>query len=526
MNSLQGFCGATYALDNKFAAVERCVNLYPTPNESPDESKFKYSLSECPGNAPFGSISGFPAFQYPCRGLVEWDGLVYGVNGTQLFSLDSVGNYAILGGLAIPGTGPVKMIPTPQGQLFITVDIDPFGTTDAFIYYDANGAFPGTTVRSDAWTGYLGTSQATFQDGYILAITTDRRKFQISGNSTTPIGDFTLWDEANISFQGGQADRLQTIISWREYIRLFGSARSQVYYNAGNQGLGGFPFQSFNSTFIETGIGAVASLANMGESLIWVGNDARGMRACWEDSGFHPQRISTFAVEQHWQEFVTVADAVAFAYLWKGHLFYQITFPAAGETWVHDKTASAVAGRPLWHERTLQWIDGTTRRRPELYHCFCYGAHLVGSDGTDGNPGAVYKYADTYSDVVVTNVAAGVLTTQLQGIVPMRITPNIYGSGNRIRLDRLRFDMEAGVGLPGTGPGSNPMLKVQISRDAGNSYGPIYQIPIGQAGKFKQQIYLNRLGYGRDMVFKVYGDGSAVPYEFVGAYFDGQELGS
>jgi hypothetical protein len=49
---------------------------------------------------------------------------------------------------------------------------------------------------------------------------------------------------------------------------------------------------------------------------------------------------------------------------------------------------------------------------------------------------------------------------------------------------------------------------------------------MGKADSLNQQIYLNRLGYGRDLVLKVYGDGSAVPYEFVGAYFDGEELGS
>ena len=132
------------------------------------------------------------------------------------------------------------------------------------------------------------------------------------------MGDATVWDAANVSIQAGQADYLRAIISSREYLHLMGHRRSQVYYDVGANGIGGFPFQSFDETFIETGIAAPYSLVEFGDSMIWIGESSRGIRACWRMANFVPERISNFAVEQFWQKYAKLDDAVAFSYVWNG----------------------------------------------------------------------------------------------------------------------------------------------------------------------------------------------------------------
>lgn len=508
-----GLCGPTYAYENQFAAVERCVNLYPVLNESEGERKFRYELAESPGNAPFGTLPVHGPFNLPCRGMIghsQWG--LFMVNGNWLVHVTSAGVYDAAWDLVgATGTLPVAMCFNGNSQLFIGT-----GFNQAYVLRVDTGIL---TVISAG--DYLCSNQATFQDGYILAVHNGAgplNLLQISGDAGTPVGDSTIWDPANISVQEGQNDGLQTLISSREYVRIFGSARSQVYYNAGANGLGGFPFQSYNETFIETGIAAPNSLSDLGDSLVWIGQDARGMRAAWRDFAFQPQRISTFAIEQIWQGYATVSDAIAFSFIWKGHLLWQITFPTANVTWVYDATVSQLSGKATWHERTFQ-TSGTNPQgaRPELFHAFCYGKHLVGSGGGDGEPGAVYQYADSYEDHAV---IAGARTTV--PTLPMRICPIISSMENRVLINRLRVAMQQGVG---TFTYQNPQLTLQVSRDSGNTYGPVYSAPLGGLAEFDRITYFNRLGYGRNIVLKLAGDGvSRVPYSFVNGYLDLQEL--
>jgi hypothetical protein len=500
----EGFCGPSYQLENRYAAIERLVNWYAVPNESTDEKKFRLALSPSPGNAPFCPLPVPVPFNQPTRGLLELRGVAYGVNGTVVFSIDRNGNFTNIGTVFNDGK-PVSMAANGTGQIFIA--------SAGQGYVIPAGGGPNSLVSAG---GCLGASFATFQDGYIIVVTPNSNQFQISGNADTPLGDATLWDASNVSVQAGQQDLLKAVISSREYLRLLGDRRSQIYYNAGSGGIGGFPFQSYNETFIETGIAAPFSLADLGDSLIWVGQDARGQRACWLDRAFSPQRISTFAIEQAWQNYSRVDDAVAFSYVWKGHLMYQITFPSAytsgvlfplgttqgkttSATWVYDRTASELLGRHVWHERAYQTAMGYAQGRSELSHCYCYGRHLVGSTGTDGNPGAIYQY----SDAAYTDCGTDINGNQTQQeIVRDRIAPHIWQGNRRIIYNRIEFELARGVGLDGIPPvGVNPQLLLRWSNDGGNTFTPEQNIPVGMLGQYTQRSYLNRCGYSRDRVF-------------------------
>ncbi len=453
----EGFTGPSYQLMDKYAAIERCVNWYPVANESQTEQKWKLALEPSPGNAEFSQLPVPAPFNQPNRGLIENRGRVFGVNGNVVFEIDSAGAYTRLGTVENDSL-PVSMVANGNGQIFIA---------SGGSGYVIPAVGPMIGVGS---SGFLGASYATFQDGYILTIVPDSNKFQISGDDDTPLGDARIWSASNVSVQAGQADKLKAIISSREYVRLLGHRRSQVYQNVGNHGIGGFPFQSYNQTFIETGIAGPFSLADLGDSLIWIGEDARGQRACWRDHAFQPQRVSNFAVERFWQEYVSVDDAVAFTYIWNGHLMYQVTFPSAYEsavlfplgathgaytsaTWVLDVTMSDLLGRSIWHERAYQNALGYTMGRPEMFHCYAFGKHLVGSGGVDGNPGAIYQYEDS---------------------------PYVMDD-----------------------PAANPQLLLRWSNDAGNTWSLEQNIPIGQIGDFGRRVYWNRGGYGRDRVYWV-----------------------
>lgn len=527
-------------MGSKYAGLEKLSNFYLVANESAGESKFQFLLAPSPGNAPFGVLPVPAPFNQTARGLCECRGVLYGVNGTAVWSMDANGNYTFIGTVvtdANPATGkigsPCRMVPTGSGQVFIQ------SVESGYVIPAGGGANSLIAVGS---SGFLGATDATFQDGYVLVINPHSNVYQISGSQDVPLGDATLWDASNVSAQAGQADYLKAIISSREYIHLMGAERSQILTDVGSQGQGGFPFANYNSTFIETGIGPVRSLVEMGGFLIWVGQDQRGIRSAWMDSSFNPTRISTFAIEQQWQDYASIDDAVAFSFIWRGHLMYQITFPSAfvnnppsgfplgaaptytGATWVYDATVSQIIGRPIWHERQFQLSNGQLTQRPEMFHAFVYGKHLVGSIGIDGNPGAVYQYSDGPSGYQDCIQVAGSQTKA--AIVRDRVCPHVWSGNKRILYNRLEFELARGVGLDGSPVvGANPVFMLRLSRDGGNTFGDEYTIKAGAIGRFTQRSYMTRLGYARDLVVWVRCS-DPVWWSFSSAEWDFVECGS
>ena len=453
-----GFIGPSYSLFNIYAGVERSVNWYSESVEDPGETKARAILQPSPGNAQFGPLPVPAPFNQPNRGLVTYKGnsvnaqgnlvdQVFGVNGNVCFAFDTqLLQYFNLGTVANDGR-PVSFAPNANAQIFFC--------SGGIGYVIQVGYTPSAAVLipvvisqgSSPAIDFFGASYATFQDGYILVVTPNSNQFQISGDDNVPVGNAGIWNAANISIQAGQADNLVAIISSREYVRLLGRRRSQVYQNIGAAGIGGFPFQSYNETFIETGCAAAFSLCDLGGPLFWIGQDARGQRAAWLDPAFQPQRVSNYAVEQQWQAYSTVEDAVAFPFIWMGHLMVQITFPTADKTWVYDVTESQSRRVHCWHERTYTDFTGSQHARAERFHVFANELHLVASSGVDGNPGAIYQYSNQ--------------------IVPV--------------------DM--------------PAMTLRWSNDAGETYGPEYQLQTGAVGQYGRRVYMTRLGYGRDRVY-------------------------
>jgi hypothetical protein len=500
--------GPSYQLSNPWAAIERTINWIPVPNEaSREEKKFDLTFEPTPGNFTFGTVPS--AFPYPARGRLEYRGRVFGVNGNRFFEILPTGVEGQRdGGQFLQNDGkPVCMVGNGSGQIWIE------SGGMGYVFNTNTNLFNPITDPN-----FLGASFSTMQDGYILNIVPETNQFQISGSNDVPVGDATLWDAANVSAQLGQGDLLQAIFSRREYLRILGYRRSQIYYNAGGNGIGLFPFQSYNETFIETGIEAPFSLNDLGDSLIWIGLDERGRRAAWRDFAFQPQRVSTFPIEQFWDSYPKISDAVSFTYIWNGHLIWQTTFPSGttsygdvnvgqGATWCYDVTASAALGRPIWFERTYVDFNGKVNGRPEQFHCFAFGKHLVGSTGLDGFPGVTWQYsAPAYNSGIPfvdqgDTTGAGVVGNM--PIVRDRICPHLWGGYKRIIYNRLELECARGVGLDGGSAvlGSNPGFLLRWSDNSGQSFGRELPMTVGKLGDFDKRVYLTRLGYARGRVF-------------------------
>jgi len=76
--------------------------------------------------------------------------------------------------------------------------------------------------------------------------------------------------------------------------------------------------------------------------------------------------------------------------------------------------------------------------------------------------------------------------------------------------------MEHGVGLA-TGQGSDPQMMISISRDGGHNFSAVRNRAIGAVGEYQTRTRLNRLGQGRDFVFKI-SISDPIPVSIIGAY--------
>ena len=495
---------SSYQLATGQAAIQRTVNWFLVPNEAPEtEGKYKFLALPCPGNAAFCALPVPAPFNQPNRGLLELRGRCFGVNGDQVFEIDSTGAFIAIGNVVNDGA-PCVMYANGNGQIFIGAGT--LGTGEGYVI--PAGAGVGSLISLQTNPDYLGCVSGTFQDGYALNVIPNSNAFQWGGDDDHVVGQLEYWNSANKKILAGQADYLRAIKSWREYVYIMGQRRSQVYQDVGSNGIGGDPFSSYNQTFIETGIAAAAAFVELEDSLLWIGEDSRGQRACWRSAAFQPQRVSNFGVERWWQSYTRVDDAIGFPYIWQGHQFVQFTFPNAGftaggdvvsATWLYDLTASALVGRPIWTERSymvpgsgLQSATGIAPGRAEVSHAFCFGKHLVGSNGIDGNPGAIYQMAEgVYTDCGADPISGDQIT---QPIICDRITPHGPTWGKRSVHNRVEFELARGIGNS-VDPGSDPQLLLRWSNDGGMTFGTEYSLSMGLKGQYNIWVYLLQLGY-------------------------------
>lgn len=451
-NSFPFVGGAYEARSNTFDS-QRCLNLYPEISGD-GTSKSVAALFGTPGLRLLTTLAGGNI-----RGMIKLSAtLSLIVAGTAVYSVSTA-----FAGTALVGT--IDGLTTPVSMAYNGTIVMLVTGPNGYVVSPVAG-----TVVQITDSDFYGADDVAFLDGYFVFNRTGTGQFQITqlyGAAIDPL-DFATAE--------GAPDIINAMAVDHREIWLFGDDTIEVWYNAGTVD---FPFQRIQGAFLEIGCAAVNSVAKLDNSLVWMASDARGQGTIQRAVGYAPQRISTHAVEYAIGTYAVTSDAVAFSYLQEGHLFYQISFPSAGATWVYDAATS------LWHERAYR--DPSTgklgRHRANVQMNFA-GMVVVG-DYANGN---VYEYdLDTYSD----NGA----------VIPrIRATPHLAGSLNYVAYDSLQIDMETGVGLA---DGSDPQIMLRWSDDGGFSWSNELWTSAGKIGARNTRAIWRRLGVSRDRVFEV-----------------------
>lgn len=465
-----GFCGPSYTSQSKIADAERCVNWYPERIEG--TGKAPLVLYPTPGFRSFATVP-----QSNTRALVHVNGRTFAVCGSALVEIRADGTVATLGtGLNNLDGSPAQIVTNGDGghQLFVT------SGSKGYLYDLSTNTYQGLVLD--------GAEYGAFIDGFFLALDSSTSRFKISD-----LENGATWDAGQVAQRNVAADKWSGMLVAHKEIWLFGSQTTEVWYNAGTSP---FPFTPNPSVFINAGIAAPASAALLGGAPVWLGQTRDGGPSVYRAEGYTPVRVSNHAVEYALAGYATVADAQAWTYEEYGHLFYVLTLPNAGATWVFD------ASTGLWHERGT-WDGSRFRSAPTFGHCYAWGKHLTGSNST----AVVYEMNSSLTGDGGTGT-----------IRRLRRTPHASQDATIIGFDRLQVDLEAGLGLV-TGQGSDPQVMLRWSNDGGQTWGSERWVSAGLIGAYKARAQWWRLGQGRDRVFEV-AVSDPIPWRLVDAYLD------
>ena len=248
-----------------------------------------------------------------------------------------------------------------------------------------------------------------------------------------------------------------------------------MWYDTGS---GTFAFQRIDGALMQRGLGAANSIAAEVDGIYWLGED----RMFYKTKNYIPQKISTFAIEEQIASYSTISDAVAFIYTQAGHKFYCITFPTAGKTWVYDIITN------LWHERgSLNIYQTSIGAWNSTISTFFNGTVLVNG----AKSGKIYELdLNTFTEDGVPIISEITTATQFDGY-------------NYKNIDRLGVMMDFGVGVNGGGQGINPKVMMSYSIDGGNLFTDVTTASLGDIGQYQQELYWERLGKCRSIIFKL-----------------------
>lgn len=452
-----GFIGPGYESQSKNVDCQRTVNMFPEINAlGTGKEREVASLVPTPGLTTLVTIP-----KVECRGL--WcasNGEAYAVYQDKFYQISSSFVATELGTLNTD-TGPVSM--ADNGTQLVIVD-----GTDGFVWNMSTDSFSEITDPE-----FYPADQVAYLDGYFIFNRSGTQQFFISG-----INDVTF-DALDIASAEGSPDNLIGVLTTNQNIYLPSTKSIEVYYNSGDAD---FPFTRIQGAVIDVGVTATFSVAKIGGMIFFLGGDNSGTGIIYKLQGYQAQRISTPAIEAVIRGLTSDQRSAATAHTYQqgGHLFYCINFPGLNSTWVYDMTTE------FWHERTYLDLWGEERHRAQ-YHMVAHGINIVG----DYENGKLYKLdQDSYTD-------AGT------SIVRTRIAPHITKELRLVRHNRFQLDMETGVGLDGTGQGTDPMATLSWSDDGGHVWSNEHQGNIGKIGQKATRLFWNRLGMSRDRVYKI-----------------------
>lgn len=473
----------SYLARSPIANAQVCINLYAEPN--PPDAPFPVTHYPAPGLSLANDYAGI--YSDHIRGIYfASSGAVILVFGTEVVSWGG-GQPDTLLGYLVSNTGvPVSM--SDNGTTIVIVD----GSVNGYMVPIDATSTPGSLQLIDD-PAFYGANRVDFIDTFLIFNQPNTNNFY-----TTTSNVVTPFDPTYFAAKEGWNDRLVTLAALHDNIWLFGQATTEIWFNAGGTA---FPFARMPNSVLQQGCVATYSVVIADNAVYWLSQDRWGRNMMMRGEGYAAKRVSTFAVEDAWRKYPTIADAVAMAYQIGGHETIGIFFPSGQAWWAYD------AATQLWHERTFgglttPWLPYCMAGWGPLQYPYTPDVNQV-LVGARNGPQLYLLGEDAYTDNGVP-------------IVRQRSWAHQQQDGQRISYARFAAQVSGSAMSPDT-------IALDWSDDAGQTFGtPVNQTINNQTNG---QYLWRRLGYGRDRVYRMTWSGVG-EFALNGAYSDGIPQGT
>lgn len=458
----QGF----YVDESISIAAQECVNFYPhIPSAK--------TISEASLIGVSGIRLAVDAVNEH-RGAHDMAGLAYIVNGGLLsridYTEDVFGNRTYtatgLSGTVISGSDKVLMADNGEQLCIIAPDFG--GKYNCWIYTVSGGLVQVSDTDFDGPVIGL-----TFMDGYFVFLKANSNKFFISDLRNGSSYLATDFAEAE-----SDPDNLVATAPLNGLLYVFGSQTCEQF---SDQGGTGFPFVRATSGVIQKGCLAPLSLIEFNGTLVWIGQGDNEKPAIWISSGDNPTKLSTAPVDTMLNSGGITKLSKAYVIKWaeRGHSFLAFTVPDVC-TLVFDSQSG------LWHQRkSVDQFDQIVPWRVASL-IYSYSEFIVG-DAINGNIGIMRD--DVYMEY----------DKDIHGYFT---TPALDNGGMPFSINSLELMLQTGTN-PITGQGSDPVMRMSISKDGGRIYSPEISRKIGLTGDYTIRVLWNLLGrYSRSASFR------------------------
>ena len=455
-----GFVGPTYTLDAMSVAAQRTVNLYP---QAHPEQKNKLVLRAIPGLHQW--VTGLNG---DVRCLWSGGSLLFAVAGSKLYSIDSGATATELGEVG-DDSNPAQIIPTQDGAMVVSAD-------KAYWW----GGVTVDVIQIDA--ADMEANAGAFLDGYFIAIDRSVDPLRLRHSA---LFDAETWDALDYASKEAHADALHQLLVSRQDLHLFGTETIETWRNNYSTAPESFPWERDPGAIMQMGLKAIWTPTQLSRGIAWVGGDQRGSPVAWIADGYTPRRISTPAVEEAWQAYSSIADAVAYTYTDGGHEFYVINFYTGDATWVYDVTTN------MWHERGDGTALGVHRGR---VHTYQFGKHLVG----DYENGTIWEMSRAFGDDNGADIRR------------LRTSPYIHdGAESRVFHHRLQVDLQADSSLD---------VDLEWSNDSGRNWSPVVSATTGPGDSDGETRALwRKLGEARHRIYRAQIDSQVADIALISA---------
>lgn len=383
------------------------------------------------------------------RGLHEWKGHVYAVNGTNLVKVDSSYTGTVIG--LISGTARCV-----------------FAGSSAYLYIVSNGLVwrtDGSTVESVNDSDLESPDSVAFLNSTLIYDGQDGRFV------TSDAGDGSAIDSLNYATAEALPDDLIRVYTFNQQVYMMGEKSIEPWYNSG---VGNPPFDRVEGGIVQVGIAGVHAVTNTDRAMYFLGHDKTAYRL----EGYAPVQVSTVAINNAFESYET-SDCVCFSLKLQGQSFVIYQFPIANKTWCFSETFNT-------------WFELSTEGARHLVNGYVYafGKHLV-SDYRNGN---IYEWdLNTYTD-------NGQPITRLRATQPI-YSDGIAEAGKDVFWERLELFINSGNGLV-LGQGQNPQVMMQYSDDGGYTWSTELWESAGLLGNYQWRVTWYSLGSSISRIYR------------------------